>query len=103
MTVRLRLKKFIDPLIPSGLGYRLDDWRRSIRRLVSNKLSLVGLGIVSVFVFTLIFANWIAPYPQDANGAIHFANRFAPHLGNIGLEPMKQEETYSLKSSSEQE
>lgn len=58
--------------------HRANDLRRSFRRLASNKLSLVGLGIVSVFLFMMIFANWIAPYPQDANGAIHFGDRFSP-------------------------
>jgi peptide/nickel transport system permease protein len=50
----------------------------SFRRLTSNKLSVLGLGIVLAFVFMALFANWIAPYPEDATGAIHLSSRLEP-------------------------
>jgi peptide/nickel transport system permease protein len=39
---------------------------------------VVGLAIVGSFLFMLIFAPFITPYPADATGAIHFAVRLQP-------------------------
>jgi peptide/nickel transport system permease protein len=71
-------ERITDSFSESSFSYRLDDWRRGFRRFASNKLSLVGLGIVGAFIFMMIFAPWITPYPQDATGAINLFNRLQP-------------------------
>lgn len=48
------------------------------RRLISNRLSMFGLLIVVSFFVMALFANWIAPYPEDASGAIHLSSRLEP-------------------------
>lgn len=44
-----------------------------IRKLLKNKLTLVGLIIVALVVFTAIFADFIAPHPSDVTGSIDFS------------------------------
>jgi peptide/nickel transport system permease protein len=45
-------------------------------------MSVVGLGLILVFVLIAVFAPWIAPYPQDAGyagePAVHFDQKFEP-------------------------
>jgi peptide/nickel transport system permease protein len=44
-----------------------------IRKLLKNKLTLVGLIIVTLVVLAAVFADFIAPYPDDVTGAIDFS------------------------------
>lgn len=44
-----------------------------IRKLLKNKLTLVGLIIVALVVFAAIFADFIAPHPSDVTGSIDFS------------------------------
>ena len=37
-------------------------WRDAMRRLVRNRMAMVGLAIIAVFVFIAIFGEMIAPY-----------------------------------------
>lgn len=51
------------------------QWRDVFRRLVRNKLAMVGAVIVILLVFSSVFANLLAPYdPYE----IEMSNRFAP-------------------------
>lgn len=49
---------------------------RAFHRFKKNPLSLIGLGIVLMMVLIAIFAPFIAPYPGDAGGAVHFKEMF---------------------------
>ncbi len=40
-------------------------WTDAFRRLVRNKLAVIGLFVVTVFTLTALFAPWIAPYGQS--------------------------------------
>ena len=40
-------------------------WTDAVRRLVRNKLAVIGLFVVSLFTLVAIFAPWIAPYGQS--------------------------------------
>lgn len=51
---------------------------RAVYRFRKNPLSLAGLSIILMMVLIAIFAPFIAPYPEDATGAIHFENTFQP-------------------------
>lgn len=51
---------------------RFDELKRSWHRMKKSHLSLVGLGIVLLVILIAIFAPLIAPYPDDASGAISF-------------------------------
>ncbi len=45
--------------------------RRGWRRFRRNRLGMVGLIVILLMVAIAIFAPWIAPYPEDAGGAVH--------------------------------
>lgn len=49
---------------------------RAFYRFKKNPLSLIGLGIILMMVLIAIFAPFIAPYPGDAGGAVHFKEMF---------------------------
>jgi ABC-type dipeptide/oligopeptide/nickel transport system permease subunit len=40
-------------------------WQDAIRRFFKNRLAILGLAIVSFFLFLAIFADLLAPYPYD--------------------------------------
>jgi len=40
-------------------------WQDAIRRFFKNRLAIVGLAIVSFFLFLALFADLLAPYPYD--------------------------------------
>jgi peptide/nickel transport system permease protein len=45
--------------------------RRGLQRFRRNRLGMAGLAIILFLVVVAIFAPWIAPYPDDATGAVH--------------------------------
>lgn len=45
---------------------RRSQWQDTLRRLFRNKLAVVGLVIVAVIVFSVIFADILTPYEYDA-------------------------------------
>lgn len=45
--------------------------RRRLRRFLRNRLAVAGLVVIVLLVVVAIFAPWIAPYPEDAEGAVH--------------------------------
>lgn len=56
------------------LGTSVEELRRSLYRLKQSRLSLVGLGMVGFVFFVAIFAQQLAPYPDDV-AAVHFEDR----------------------------
>lgn len=40
-------------------------WTDAVRRLMRNKLAVIGLFVVTLFTLVAIFAPWIAPYGQS--------------------------------------
>ncbi len=40
-------------------------WTDAVRRLVRNKLAVIGLFVVTLFALVALFAPWIAPYGQS--------------------------------------
>lgn len=51
---------------------------RAVHRFRKSPLSLAGLGIILIVVLIAIFAPFIAPYPEDATGGVHFESAFQP-------------------------
>ncbi len=51
---------------------------RAFHRFKKNPLSLIGLSIILMMVLIATFAPFIAPYPGDAGGAVHFKEMFQP-------------------------
>jgi len=58
-------------------GYRAEELRRMLYRLKKNKLSILGLILVSTIFFIALFAEIIAPYPEDSY-KIHIEKVFQP-------------------------
>ncbi|MGX6980233.1 ABC transporter permease [Vagococcus elongatus] len=57
---------------------------KKTRKLLKNKLTILGLFIVILVVFCAIFANIIAPYPNDVTGTVNFSSmNLAPGKENI--------------------
>jgi peptide/nickel transport system permease protein len=58
--------------------------RRAIVILVSNPLSLIGLILVGIVVFSAVFADFIAPFPEHRGAVVDFANfNQPPHWPNV--------------------
>lgn len=58
------------------MGLNVD--RKKARKILSNKLTLIGFLCISFVVVVALFAPWIAPHPGDASGAINFAEMNRP-------------------------
>ncbi len=52
--------------------------RLGLHLLRRSPSSLGGLLIVALFLFLAAFGPWIAPYPEDAAGAVHMARMLQP-------------------------
>lgn len=48
-----------------------ENARRTFRRFTRNRLAVTGFVIIILMILLGIFAPWIAPYPDDAFGAVH--------------------------------
>jgi len=48
--------------------------KRTLAILTANPLSLLGLVLVFVVVFSAVFAEFIAPFPEHAGAVVDFAN-----------------------------
>jgi len=66
-----------------------EDWReRHASRIRQARLywhtfakspsSLLGLGIVAVFLLLALIGPWIVPYPEDATGSVNMARKLLP-------------------------
>jgi len=53
-----------------------EDIRRTLRRLRKSFLSILGLFLVLGLIFMAVFADHLAPYPEDTAG-VHFDRSFA--------------------------
>ncbi len=54
------------------------QWKRQFRRFKRNKLSVVGATVIVFLALVAIVGPFVAPYPDDATGAVHMANRLQP-------------------------
>jgi peptide/nickel transport system permease protein len=52
--------------------------QRQAQRFLRNRLALAGLALVLLLVVTALFAPLIAPYPEDAAGAVHAKDSLLP-------------------------
>ena len=57
---------------------RWENMRRGLYRFRSNRLSLVGLGVLVFFIVIAIVAPYVVPFPQDAEGKVHALDRLQP-------------------------
>lgn len=63
-------------LISFGIGTLRNDKNIKLNEFLfkfkRNKLAIIGLSIFIFLIILSVFANFIAPYPQDAGIAVHF-------------------------------
>jgi peptide/nickel transport system permease protein len=52
--------------------------QRQLRRFRRNRMALTGLALVALLVLTALLAAVIAPYPEDAAGAVHAKDSLLP-------------------------
>lgn len=67
-----------------------ENTRRTLRRFLQNRLALTGLLIVACLALMGALAPWLAPYPDDAFGAVHVERALqAPSLDHpMGTDDM---------------
>lgn len=53
-------------------------WRLYAKTFRNNGAAMVGLIIISFFMFLVVFGPWIVPYPEDALGATHIEQKLQP-------------------------
>lgn len=54
---------------------QFQELERSLYAVFRNPLSILGLAMVCAFLLLALLAPWIVPYPEDATGATHLANK----------------------------
>src|SRR6185312_8557214 len=54
------------------------ELRLYARIFARSAASLLGLGLVLVFLLMAALGPWIAPYPEDARGAVHLDQKLQP-------------------------
>ncbi len=52
--------------------------RRMIRTYSRSFSSMLGLALVTLFLFVAVFGPWLAPFPEDAYGAVNFDIKLQP-------------------------
>src|SRR6056297_773470 len=57
---------------PTPRPMRFRETRRAVRTVSRSFSSMLGLGLVVIFLFIAAFGPWLAPYPEDAYGAVDF-------------------------------
>lgn len=53
------------PVAPVSLRKHRTLWQDAVRRFFNNRLAVLGLGIVTFFLFLAVFADFVAPLPYD--------------------------------------
>lgn len=62
-----------------GSRWRLrPETRRAFRRFRQSPLSMVGLVIVIFLILVAAIGPFLVPYPKDATGAVHIADKLLP-------------------------
>jgi len=51
-----------------ALAVQEQNWRKGLRRFLSNPLSVVGLAILLILLIIAFLAPQIVPFPEDAQG-----------------------------------
>ncbi len=59
-----------------------DVFRQNSRIFMRNKTAVFGLVLVLIFLFVCAFGDYIAPYPEDAVGAVNLKNKLQPPSWN---------------------
>ena len=59
-------------------GSQLEEYRLMSRAFRRDRLALISLFIILLFVFGAIFAPYLTPYPEEGAGSPNTANRFLP-------------------------
>jgi peptide/nickel transport system permease protein len=57
---------------------RKEGITRGLIKLSRNRLSLIGAFFLLTAILLALLAPWIAPYPEDAGGAVHFEKQLKP-------------------------
>lgn len=57
---------------------RMENWGRAFYRFRQSWLSVIGLAIVVALIVTALFAPYIVPHPEHAQGVTNTAFRFQP-------------------------
>ena len=78
MDEKSSLTQSAEPIAALAQARRWEYFRRGLYRFRRNRLSLVGLAILIFFILAAFFAPYIAPFPDDATGAVHPLERLQP-------------------------
>jgi peptide/nickel transport system permease protein len=73
LRARLKIDQSVSPLEP-----QLRELRYVFHVIRRNSVTFAAMLFVLFLVIVAIFAPWLAPYPEDAKGAVHPAEAFHP-------------------------
>ena len=66
------------------ISKRVHHYGKYWYKFKSNKLSLIGLGILTFLLLVAVFAPWVSPYPSNAGLYVNFADALkAPSLAHL--------------------
>ncbi len=68
----------IGSVSPPRRAARLRRLRFVVWTFSGSASALLGLALVAAFLLLALFGPWLAPYPADATGAMHLAQRLQP-------------------------
>jgi peptide/nickel transport system permease protein len=66
------------PLVLAPAATRATNLQRQLRRFRQNRMAMAGVVLVLLLIVTAVFAPLIAPYPEDAAGAVHTKDALLP-------------------------
>jgi peptide/nickel transport system permease protein len=62
----------------SGAALAIRRWRFAVWTFRASASASLGLALVASFFVLAAFGPWLAPFPADATGALHLAQRLQP-------------------------
>ena len=67
-----------EPSFAERHASRIRQWRLFAHLLTRSFSSMLGLGLILLFLFLAAFGPWLAPYPEDTMGAVKLGQRLLP-------------------------
>ncbi len=71
----------VEVLRPAAMVPRAGLWRRFRRALRRDPLALFGVSVITLLVVFAVLGPWIAPYPEQGEGASNVPERMLPPSG----------------------
>lgn len=71
----------VEVLRPAAMVPRAGLWRRFLRALRRDPLAVFGVSVIALLIVFAVLGPWIAPYPEQGEGASNVPERMLPPGG----------------------